>query len=127
MSNLNKGGRPEKEIKRIKDKRIKFSEDEFKKLDKLFSEGEYQNMNDMLRDILLNNQYKIITLDFDARIKKNILIEEVRRIGNNFNQLMKHLNQKKLNYFTVEDIGQLNKSILEIKSIYEKIEKNIRK
>lgn len=39
---------------------------------------------------------------------------------------MKHLNQKKLNYFTVEDIGQLNKSILEIKSIYEKIEKNIR-
>ena len=104
-----------------------FTEDEFELLNKRLSEGEYQNMNDMLRDILLNNQYKIITLDFDARIKKNILIEEVRRIGNNFNQLMKHLNQKKLHYFTVEDIAQLNKSILEIKSIYEKIEKNIRK
>ena len=127
MENLKKGGRPKLEKKRKIRKEMVFTEDEFKLLNKRLSEGEYQNMNDMLRDILLNNQYKIITLDFDARIKKNILIEEVRRIGNNFNQLMKHLNQKKLNYFTVEDIGQLNKSILEIKSIYEKIEKNIRK
>ncbi len=127
MENLKKGGRPKLEKKRKIRKEMVFTEDEFELLNKRLSEGEYQNMNDMLRDILLNNQYKIITLDFDARIKKNILIEEVRRIGNNFNQLMKHLNQKKLNYFTVEDIGQLNKSILEIKSIYEKIEKNIRK
>lgn len=126
MENLKKGGRPKLEKKRKIRKEMVFTEDEFELLNKRLSEGEYQNMNDMLRDILLNNQYKIITLDFDARIKKNILIEEVRRIGNNFNQLMKHLNQKKLNYFTVEDIGQLNKSILEIKSIYEKIEKNIR-
>ena len=127
MENLKKGGRQKLEKKRKIRKEMVFTEDEFELLNKRLSEGEYQNMNDMLRDILLNNQYKIITLDFDARIKKNILIEEVRRIGNNFNQLMKHLNQKKLNYFTVEDIGQLNKSILEIKSIYEKIEKNIRK
>lgn len=127
MENLKKGGRPKLEKKRKIRKEMVFTEEEFELLNKRLSEGEYQNMNDMLRDILLNNQYKIITLDFDARIKKNILIEEVRRIGNNFNQLMKHLNQKKLNYFTVEDIGQLNKSILEIKSIYEKIEKNIRK
>lgn len=127
MENLKKGGRPKLEKKRKIRKEMVFTEDEFELLNKRLSEGEYQNMNDMLRDILLNNQYKIITLDFDARIKKNILIEEVRRIGNNFNQLMKHLNQKKLNYFTVEDIGQLNKSILEIKFIYEKIEKNIRK
>lgn len=126
MENLKKGGRPKLEKKRKIRKEMVFTEDEFELLNKRLSEGEYQNMNDMLRDILLNNQYNIITLDFDARIKKNILIEEVRRIGNNFNQLMKHLNQKKLNYFTVEDIGQLNKSILEIKSIYEKIEKNIR-
>jgi hypothetical protein len=126
MENLKKGGRPKLEKKRKIRKEMVFTEDEFELLNKRLSEGEYQNMNDMLRDILLNNQYKIITLDFDARIKKNILIEEVRRIGNNFNQLMKHLNQKKLHYFTVEDIAQLNKSILEIKSIYEKIEKNIR-
>ena len=126
MENLKKGGRPKLEKKRKIRKEMVFTEDEFELLNKRLSEGEYQNMNDMLRDILLNNQYKIITLYFDTRIKKNILIEEVRRIGNNFNQLMKHLNQKKLNYFNVEDIGQLNKSILEIKSIYEKIEKNIR-
>lgn len=127
MSNFKKGGRPEIEIKRDIPKLINFTNAEFEQLNKMLTQGEYQNMNDMIRDILFNNQYKIITLDFDARIKKNILIEEVRRIGNNFNQLMKHLNQKKLNYFTVEDIEQLNKSILEIKSIYDKIEKNIKK
>lgn len=126
MSNFKKGGRPELEVKRNKGKIFYFTEEEFQLLKKRLSEGEYQNMNDMIRDNLFNNQYKIITLDFDARIKKNILIEEVRRIGNNFNQLMKHLHQKKLHYFTIDDIEQLNKNIFEIKSIYDKIEKNIR-
>ncbi len=39
---------------------------------------------DIIKGILLNNQYKIITLDFDERIQRNILIEEARKIGNNF-------------------------------------------
>lgn len=70
MENLKKGGRPKLEKKRKIRKEMVFTEDEFELLNKRLSEGEYQNMNDMLRDILLNNQYKIITLDFDARIKK---------------------------------------------------------
>ena len=36
----------------------------------MLTQGEYQNMNDMIRGILLNNQYKIITLDFDERIQR---------------------------------------------------------
>ena len=50
------------------------------------------NMNSMIRDILLKKKYRIVTFNNDARIQRSILIEEVRRIGNNFNQLMKSFN-----------------------------------
>jgi hypothetical protein len=119
---MNKGGRPEKEIKRLNNKKVMFSNEEYKKLNKLFVNSDYTNMNNMIRDILLNNQYRIVTFDNDARIKKGILIEEVRRIGNNFNQLIKSFNQKKLDYFTRTEISDLIKNVDDIKQIYSKIE-----
>lgn len=125
MNNFKKGGRPEIEIKRDKSKLIYFTNAEFEQLNKMLTQGEYQNMNDMIRGILLNNQYKIITLDFDERIQRNILIEEARRIGNNFNQLLKHFNQKKMDYFTKEEISILNTNIIQIKTVYDKIEQKI--
>ncbi len=125
MNNFKKGGRPEIEIKRDKSKLIYFTNAEFEQLNKMLTQGEYQNMNDMIRGILLNNQYKIITLDFDERIQRNILIEEARRIGNNFNQLLKHFNQKKMDHFTKEEISILNTNIILIKTVYDKIEQKI--
>lgn len=125
MDNFKKGGRPEIEIKRDKSKLIYFTNAEFEQLNKMLTQGEYQNMNDMIRGILLNNQYKIITLDFDERIQRNILIEEARRIGNNFNQLLKHFNQKKMDHFTKEEISILNTNIIQIKTVYDKIEQKI--
>ncbi|MFH6969846.1 hypothetical protein [Flavobacterium sp. FlaQc-28] len=123
---MNKGGRPEKEIKRSNNKKVMLSDDEYKKLNELFEKSDYTNMNSMIRDILLNNQYRIITFDNDARIKKGILIEEVRRIGNNFNQLIKSFHQKKLDYFTRTEISYLIKNIDDIKQIYSKIEECIK-
>lgn len=125
MNNFKKGGRPEIEIKRDKSKLIYFTNAEFEQLNKMLTQGEYQNMNDMIRGILLNNQYKIIALDFDERIQRNILIEEARRIGNNFNQLLKHFNQKKMDHFTKEEISILNTNIIQIKTVYDKIEQKI--
>ena len=125
MNNFKKGGRPEIEIKRDKSKLIYFTNAEFEQLNKMLTQGEYQNMNDMIRGILLNNQYKIITLDFDERIQRNILIEEARRIGNNFNQLLKHFNQKKMDHFTKEEISILNTNIIQIKTVYDKLEQKI--
>ena len=125
MENYNKGGRPKSIEKRKIGKTIWFNNEEHQILKKRLSEGEYLSFNDMIRDILMNNQYKIITLDFDERIQRNILIEEARRIGNNFNQLLKHFNQKKLDYFTKEEISILNANIIQIKAIYDKIEKKI--
>lgn len=126
MKNNSKVGRPESEIKRDKEKRILFTESEIKKINQMFSESDYNNINSMIRDILLNNQYRIVTFDNDARIKKGILIEEVRRIGNNFNQLIKSFNQRKLDSFSKDEINNLLKSIEDIKIIYNKIEANIK-
>lgn len=126
MENHNKGGRPKSKEKRKIGKTIWFNNEEHEILKKRFSEGEYLSFNDMIRDILMNNKYKIIALDFDERIQRNILIEEVRRIGNNFNQLIKHFNQKKLDHFTKNEILALNKNVIEIRTIYEKIEKTIK-
>lgn len=127
MSNINKGGRPIKDHKRTKEKRILLTEVEVKQLDTLFSESDYSNMNSMIRDILLNKQYRIFTFDNELRIQRNILIEEVRRIGNNFNQLMRSFNQRKMDSFSKNEIDLLLKNLAEIKDVFFKIEEIAKK
>ncbi|OXB08410.1 hypothetical protein B0A81_08825 [Flavobacterium plurextorum] len=122
MSNINKSGRPKKEIKKNFRKEILFSGDEFKLITIMFSESDYNNMNDMIRDILLKKKYRIVTFNNDARIEKNILIEEVRRIGNNFNQLIKSFNERKMDSFSKIETEMLLKSLAEIKEVFFKIE-----
>ena len=122
MSNINKGGRPKKEVKRSKEKRILFTELEAEQIDKMFSESGYMNMNSMIRDILLKKKYRIVTFNNDARIQRGILIEEVRRIGNNFNQLMKSFNERKMDSFSKFEIEILLKNLDEIKEVFFKIE-----
>lgn len=122
MSNINKGGRPKKEVKRTKEKRILLTEFEVEQIDKMFSESDYTNMNSMIRDILLKKKYRIVTFNNDARIQRGILIEEVRRIGNNFNQLMKSFNERKMDSFSKFEIEILLKNLDEIKEVFFKIE-----
>jgi hypothetical protein len=122
MKKVNKGGRPSTEIKRDKEKRILFTKSEFKQLEIIFKESIYVNMNDMIRDILLKNEYRVVALDKDLLNHKNLLLEECKRIGNNFNQMIKLFNQKKLNYFTKEEIQKMIFNIEEIKKLYINIE-----
>ena len=122
-----KGGRPKKEIKRTKEKRVLFTEDEFEQLNKMFKDSIYHSVNEMIRDILLKKKYKVVTLDNELREERNIIIGECRRIGNNFNQLIKYFNQKKLDYFTEKDILFIKINIERIKMLYVKIEENVRR
>ncbi|BDB56080.1 plasmid mobilization protein [Flavobacterium ammonificans] len=122
-----KGGRPNKEIKRTKEKRVLFTEDEFEQLNKMFKDSIYHSVNEMIRDILLKKEYKVVTLDNELREERNIIIGECRRVGNNFNQLIKNFNQKKLDYFTDKDIHFLKINIEQIKMLFGKIEENIKR
>ncbi|WP_394364329.1 plasmid mobilization relaxosome protein MobC [Flavobacterium aquidurense] len=49
-------------------------------------------------------------------------MEEVRRIGNNFNQLIKSFNERKMGTFSKIEIEMLLKSLAEIKEVFFKIQ-----
>lgn len=118
--------RPKKDLKKIFRKEILFTEDEFEKLNLLFKDSDYQNMNEMIRDVLLNKQYRVVSFDTESIVKQSILIEQVRRIGSNFNQLIRSFHQKKLDNFSQEERKLLCKNIQEIKEVYIKIEESAR-
>lgn len=127
MNDFKKGGRPEKENKREKSKILYFTNSEFEELNSMFKDSIYQNMNEMMRDILLKKQFKVLTLDNELKEERNKIIEECRRIGNNFNQLIKLFNQKKLYYFTENDVQRIHSNVEMIKDLYLLIEKNVKK
>lgn len=128
MIKLNKGGRPEKEKKRNIEKRMLFTDEEFELLNKKYSDSKnYRSLNEMIRDILLNNQYKIITTDQKLLVETSQLIGSVRKIGNNFNQLLKHLNEKKLDNFSTDEKNTMLFNLQEIKKYYVKIENFLKK
>ena len=72
----------------------------------------------MVRDIIFNRNYTVKYMKED-RLK---LVEfqklqlELKKIGTNFNQMLKHINSKKLNYFTEEDKKNMAINLLEIKT-----------
>ena len=115
--------RPKIENKKEIVKHIRFTKEEFEILNKKYSESKvYHSLNAMIRDILLNNQYKIISTDQNLLAQSSILIGSVRKIGNNFNQLLKHLNQKKLDNFSTDEKNIIIFNLQEIKNYYIKIE-----
>lgn len=123
MSNLNKGGRPQKINKR--DIRIQtyITQDEFELLNTKYIDSKiYHSLNEMVRDILLKNEYKIITTDQKLALETNLLLGSLNRIGNNFNQLLKHLNQKKLDNFSTNEKNIIIFNLQEIRKYYIKIE-----
>ena len=115
--------RPKKD--QIRDKRIKinFTLSEYETLNKKYNESKmYHSLNEMIRDILLGNQYKIITKDQELLIYSIHLVTAAKKIGNNFNQLLKHLNQKKLDTFSTEERNIMMFNLQEIKNFYLKLD-----
>ena len=123
MAQYNKGGRPKIENKREIRIKINFTKEEFEILNRRYLESIiYHSLNEMIRDLLLKNQYKVVTTDQNLLVESTILICSVRKIGNNFNQLLKHLNQKKLDSFSTDEKNIIIFNLQEIKKFYIKIE-----
>lgn len=120
--------RPKIDDKREKRIKINFTNKEFDVLNARYLESKnYQSFNEMIRDMLLNNQYKVVTTDLNLLAEKSLLIGSVRKIGNNFNQLLKHLNQKKLDNFSTDEKNAILFNLQEIKNYYIKIENHFTK
>jgi hypothetical protein len=115
--------RPKIDNKREKRIKINFTNEEFENLNKKYSDSKiYHSLNEMIRDMLLNHQYKVVTTDLNLLAETSLLIGSVRKIGNNFNQLLKHLNQKKLDNFSTDEKNSILFNLQEIKNYYIKIE-----
>ena len=119
------GGRPKLEIKKDFLIGCKVTKEEKEKFLDLFNESNYNNMSSMFKDILINRQFKVITTDKEMYLIRKNILTEVKRIGNNFNQLIKSFNQKKTDNFTKEEIQTLLFQMKEIEKIYSQIFDNL--
>ena len=120
--------RPKKEQKREKRLMVNFTLSEYETLNKKYNESKmYHSLNEMIRDILLRGEYKILTKDQDLLTYSVHLITAAKKIGNNFNQLLKHLHQKKFDTFSTEERNIMMYNLQEIKNFYIKLDEYLRK
>jgi hypothetical protein len=126
MSNTKKAGRPliKDSLKREFTINLKVNTVEKEYIDTLLLESDFYNdRNSMLRDIVINENYTVRELKEDRfkLIELQKLKKELHGIGLNFNQTVKHINSKKLNYFTQEDKKQTASSLIKLNNSLEKI------
>lgn len=105
---------------------IKLNKEEYDAFNLKLEQSIYKKMPQMIRSIVINNEYKMITVDKNLTQEKAVLITEIKKIGSNFNQLVKLLNTKKLNYFTQNDILNIKTALTSIKLFYESIKNDIK-
>lgn len=117
----NKIGRPQLEDKRNKHLKVYLNSKEKEELEKLLSKSIYNNSSEMIRDVVFNKRFKVISIDEKSNQEKAILITQIKRLGVNFNTLIKMLNSKKLNYFTNDDIKIIKKELINIGEFLKKI------
>lgn len=129
----NKGGRPllPENMKRSHVIKITFNDIEFAQIHKLFEESEqYKSIASFIRETVITGNYVIKNLNEDRLklIEMAHLNTNINGVGSNFNQLMKHINSKKLNYFTEKDkkdlaneMFKLNDSLLAIRTFLNEI------
>ena len=120
-------GAPLKEIKREDYIRVKLTAEEKEGLIDMVKASNYKNISSLVRDVTLKGQYKVVTIDKNLINRNDLLLQQTRNIGNNFNQLLKLLNSKKINYFTKNDIEIIKLNLFDIKSSYNNIENYFKK
>ena len=119
MINSPKKGRPkiEESLKRNLRIYLKVNTIEKQFIEDLLKESDYyKDKNSMLRDIIIQGNYNIRELKEDRLklVEFQDLKKELHGIGTNFNQIVRHINTKKLNYFTQEDKKHTSTSLIEL-------------
>ena len=115
----------QEKAKKKRDKKVLYvrvSIDEMNVVKEKVANSIYNNSSDFVRDVILNNEYKVVTIDQELLNRNDLLLQKTRKIGNNFNQLLTLLHSKKLTYLTNEDLHILLKNLNDIKDLYTNIE-----
>lgn len=115
-------GAPLKKIKRNEVLYVQVYPDEKRDIKRISDNSIYQNVSEFVRDVTINGKFKVISIDQDLVNRNDLLLQQVRNVGNNFNQLLKLLHSKKLDYFTKDDVKLITNNLSDIKDIYNNIE-----
>jgi len=113
---------PIKEVKRNEEVKVKLYPKEKEDLIKIFDNSAHANMSEMVRHVLFKKKIRVVSIDNELINRNALLIQQTRNIGKNFNQLLKLLHSKKLNYFTTSDVNNIVKNLEDIKKTYNAIE-----
>lgn len=110
---IKRGGRPLKEEKKNKRFEFRITEREQRKIQELFDESSYDNLSEMILDVLINRkfQHKYAQFDNEKLIELGKYSFQIKKIGANIHQILKNMNQKKYNILDKKDIIEANKII----------------
>ena len=100
---------------------FRISTEEKKILNDLLAKSIHKKLSPLLRDLIFKSQVKMLSTDENLIREQGILISQSKKIGANFNQLVKLIHSKKLNYFTQDDIKNTLDLLKQIKNLYLKI------
>lgn len=107
-------------LKRPYERKVRFSKEENEYLKKKIEDGPFNNFQNYARILCLTGEVKVV--DYSKLLELN---NEVRRMGNNINQMAKLAHQ--FEEIAPEDIQDLTDLILEVKNlISNKLAKEIK-
>ncbi|WP_064968200.1 plasmid mobilization relaxosome protein MobC [Tenacibaculum ovolyticum] len=123
-----KGGPPIKEIKKSEYISFRILPENKLKINDILKKSSYKYIDEMILDLLFNGKYETKTsnLNDEKYIELGKYTFQIQKIGENLNQVTKHLNQKKYNYLDKSDLENLKKTVFSCISELEKM-KNILK
>ena len=108
-------------MKEEKTRRLEFrlTENDYQIIEKNYQKSIYPTKSEFMRETLINSEIK----NFDYKFI-NLYIFQIKKIGNNINQLVKKLNT--YNFINRDEINFIIKSMEEIKIKQEKLEEEIK-
>ena len=106
--------------------RIRLTSEEKDSLIKIYKEKGFSSASNFIRSLVFG---KIIGENQQEQEKKDLrdLVYELNRIGNNFNQLVKLLHTRKVEYISEIELDLLKENIKNIGAVYAKIDESLSK
>lgn len=125
MKNITKEVKSFNENKKVYFKTFRFSQKEINDFEIQAKEGNYLNITKMIKDIIINKKYKTITVDLEARKNTFELINEVRKIAEEYKIIANNMNTQNIESFSSEEKTELIDLLFKTATLYSSINEKV--
>lgn len=122
MKNIIKKVTPFNDNKKEIMKTFRFSKKEINDFEIQTKEGNYQNITKMIKDIILNKKYRVISIDLEAQKNTMIILKEVREIANDYKKIASKMDSQNIESFTSEEKTELINLLFKTSLLYSSID-----